>query len=102
MVLRLGVITEVVTTPPPGLAVVAVGAGWGAGSTWPPAYPGAPAGGMAGWGANIPSVTPLPVKTGEVLAEAFPPCTGRPPAIGGEAVGGPAVVLILIISCIYW
>ncbi len=83
MVLRLGVITEVVTIPPPGLAMVAVGAGWGVGGTGPPTYPGVPVGGMAGWGTNIPSETPLPAKTGEVLAEASPPCTGKPPAIGG-------------------
>lgn len=98
MVPRLGVMTEVVTTPPPGLVVVTVGAGWGAGGTGAPTYPGVPVGGMAGWRANIPSAAPLPAKTGEVLAEAFPPCTGKPPAIAGEALVGPASILILIIS----
>ena len=98
MVPRLGVMTEVVTTPPPELAVVTVEVGWGAGGTGAPTYPGVPAGGMAGWGANIPIVTPLPAKTGEVLAETFPICIGKPLATGGEALAGPAWVFILIIS----
>ena len=49
-------------------------------------------------GSEHPQHGTTPGKNRELLAEALPPCTRRPLALGGEVVAGTAVVLILIIS----
>ncbi len=98
MVPRLGLITEVVSPPPSCPTVVTRGTGGVAGCAWAPTFPGTPTG-VAGGEANMPGVTPLPAKTGEAVAAAFPLSVERPLAPDGGVV---AIAIPLLSAIICW